>query len=190
MKGGVGAVILTGGASARMGFDKARLEWRGRTAVDRAAAVARALGAHHIVTVGPEAFGWPNVMEDTPRGGPVGGVLAGAAALRALGAARALVLAVDAPTVLAEDLAPLLACPSPGAAYDGLPLPMVVDLDALPHDAPAHTPLRDLVSGAGLSRPVCAPRAVMRVRGANTPEERAALLAELTGREDALRRIP
>ena len=57
--------------------------------------------------------------------------------MRGLGAARALVLAVDAPTLTPADLAPLLAVAGAGAAYEGLHLPMVAALDALPGEAPA-----------------------------------------------------
>src|SRR5689334_8924323 len=100
---GLGAVILTGGAGLRMGADKAELEWGGRRAVDRLADLARSLGAAAIVTAGPRDYGLPVAAEDPPGGGPAAGVVAGA---RALGLTRVLVLAVDAPTLTAEDLAP------------------------------------------------------------------------------------
>ena len=41
---------------------------------------------------------------------------------------------------------------------------------------------RRRIEGAGLARPACPPPARARLRGANTPAERAALLAELSGR--------
>lgn len=92
------------------------------------------------------------------------------------GLARALVLAVDAPTITAEDLAPLLAAEAPGAAFEGLPLPMVLDLSALPDGAGAGWPLRRLVERAGLAVVAVPADAEARLRGANTPEERAGLL--------------
>ena len=161
----LGAIILCGGGSTRMGRDKAVLDWDGRRAVDRVADLARAVGAGGLVTAGAD-LGLPWVADDTAGGGPVGGVLAGA---RALGTGRLLVLAVDAPTVAPEDLAPLLAAPSPGAIYEGLPLPMVID--ALPPDAEAGWPLRRLAERAGLAVLPVPEGAAERLRGANTPEE-------------------
>lgn len=179
----LGAMILSGGGSRRMGQDKAGLDWLGRRAIDRVADLARAVGAEHVVSVGPDDFGLPRVIEQQPFGGPVGGVLAGARALRGLGAARALVLAVDAPTLTPADLAPLLAVAGAGAAYEGLHLPMVAVLDALPGEAPADWPLARLAQLAGIVRLACPHEARLRVRGANTPQERQALLAELAARE-------
>jgi hypothetical protein len=101
----LGAIILCGGASRRMGREKAVLDWDGQRAVDLVAALARAVGAQALVTAGAD-LGLPWVPDDEAFAGPVGGVLAGA---RALGTPRLLVLAVDAPTATAEDLAPLLA---------------------------------------------------------------------------------
>lgn len=169
-----GAIILTGGASRRMGADKAALDWGGQRAVDRVAALARAAGAVRVLTAGRD-LGLEHVDDPAPGAGPVGGVLAGARALAAHGLTRALVLAVDAPTVTVEDLAPLLAAAAPGAFYDGLPVPMVVILAALPAEAEAGWPLRRLVERAGLAGLACDEAVRARLRGANTPEERAAL---------------
>lgn len=170
-----GVLILTGGGSRRMGRDKAALDWDGVRAVDRLAALARDLGAEQVLTVGAD-HGLPFIPDPEPGAGPVGGVLAGAAALRATGLMRALVLAVDAPTLTARDLAPLLAADAPGAAFEGLPLPMVLELAALPHDAEAGWPLRRLVERAGLAVVTRPAEAEARLRGANTPEEMAELL--------------
>ncbi|WP_354073708.1 NTP transferase domain-containing protein [Caulobacter sp. 1776] len=164
----LGAIILCGGGSRRMGRDKAVLDWGGERAVDRVAALARAVGAEALVTAGAD-LGLPWVPDGEAGAGPVGGVLAGAAAL---GTARLLVLAVDAPTMTAEDLAPLLAA---GGYYEGLPVPMVVDAAALPADAEPGWPLRRLVERAGLLALPIPDGAMARLRGANTPEERAAL---------------
>lgn len=169
-----GAIILTGGASRRMGADKAALDWDGQRAVDRVVALASAAGAVRVLTAGRD-HGFEHVDDPSPGAGPVGGVLAGARVLSAAGLTRALVLAVDAPTVTVEDLAPLLAAEEPGAVYDGLPVPMVVTLSALPADAEAGWPLRRLVERAGLAALACDDALRARLRGANTPEERAAL---------------
>ncbi len=171
-----GVLILTGGGSTRMGVDKAALDWGGVRAVDLLADLARGLGAAQVLTVGAD-HGLPFVPDPEPGAGPVGGVLAGAAALRGAGLARALILAVDAPTVTPADLAPLLAAPAPGAVFEGLPLPMVVSLQALPVEAQAGWPLRRLVERAGLFALPVSSEAEARLRGANTPQERAKLLA-------------
>jgi molybdopterin-guanine dinucleotide biosynthesis protein A len=169
-----GAIILTGGASRRMGTDKAALDWDGQRAVDRVAALAAAVGAARVLTAGRD-LGLAHVEDPEPGAGPVGGVLAGARALAASGLTRALVLAVDAPTVTMADLSPLLATSGAGAFYEGLPIPMALALDALPGDAQAGWPLRRLVERAGLVAVTCDEAVRLRLRGANTPEERAAL---------------
>jgi molybdopterin-guanine dinucleotide biosynthesis protein A len=169
-----GAIILTGGGSARMGADKAVLDWDGQRAIDRVAAVATAAGAVRVLTAGRD-HGLEHVDDPAPGAGPVGGVLAGARALAAHGLTRALVLAVDAPTLTALDLAPLLAAAEPGAFFEGLPVPMVVTLAALPTDAEAGWPLRRLVERAGLAVLTCDEALRSRLRGANTPEERVQL---------------
>ncbi len=184
----LGAIILSGGASSRMGDDKALMDWLGRRAVDRVAELALQVGAEIVVTVGTTDYGLPLVAEETPLGGPVGGVLAGTAALRNAGCLRALVLAVDAPSLAASDLASLLAVDAAGAAYEGLHLPLVVALGALPADARADWPMARLAERAGVVRLAAPTQAQARLRGANTPEEREALLAELAAREGAQNR--
>jgi molybdopterin-guanine dinucleotide biosynthesis protein A len=171
-----GAIILTGGASRRMGADKALLDWDGQRAVDIVAALARQAGAVRVLTAGRD-HGLEHVEDPHPGAGPVAGVLAGAGTLAAHGISRALVLAVDAPTVTASDLAPLLAALAPGAFYEGLPVPMVVTFDAFPSDARDDWPLRRLVERTGLAALPCDAATRLRLRGANTPEERAQLIA-------------
>lgn len=155
------------------------MDWLGRTAVERVAALAVAAGAAPVLTVGAKAYGLSHLADDVAGAGPVGGVLAGARALLAAGVPRALVLAVDAPTLRLGDLRPLLASERPGAAYEGLHLPMMVNLDALPREARADWPIGRLIERAGLTRLPCGAAARSRIRGANTPEERKALLAQL-----------
>jgi len=159
-----------------MGADKARLDWDGVSAIDRLVAVSQDLGILMVMTAGAD-HGLPAVLDAEPGAGPCGGVLAAALRLRAEGYARALILAVDAPTVTASDLRPLLEAGNPGAAYEGLPLPMVIDLAAIPLAAEAPWPLRRLVQTAGLVVLPCSDQARPRLRGANTPEERQQLLS-------------
>ena len=165
-----GVIILCGGGSRRMGRDKALLKLDGVRAVDVVADLARAAGAAAVLTAGAD-YGLDWVPDPSPDGGPVGGVLAGLAALGDRGLGRALVLAVDAPTLILADLTPLLTAGSPGAAYEGLPIPMVLDLAAVPVEAAASWPLVRLVERAGLARLPCPEAARPRLRGANTPEE-------------------
>lgn len=181
----LGAMILSGGASSRMGADKGAMEWLGRRAVDRVADIARVLGAEAVITVGAQDYGLDWIADQPPLGGPVGGVLAGATALNAVGCEHILVLAVDAPTLRVEDVAPLLASDAPAAAYEGLHLPFIMRLEALAPDAEADWPLGRLLERAGAARLSCPPKAAARLRGANTPEERQALLAELAAHEGA-----
>lgn len=174
---GLGAIILAGGASRRMGSDKAVLDWNGRRAVDRLVDLAAAVGCAFTVVAGAD-HGLPFVP-DPPGKGPVGGVLAGVEALKAKGIGRALVLAVDAPTLRPGDLAPLLAAPAPGAAYAGLTMPMVIDLSAVPPSAVGDWSMFFLIDVSNLLVIEPDPAARTRIRGANTPEERSLLLAEL-----------
>jgi molybdopterin-guanine dinucleotide biosynthesis protein A len=177
----LGALILAGGRASRMGEDKALVDWGGRRAVDRVADLAAAAGCGPILTVGPDGYGLPQAADDEPFAGPVGGILAGARVLAARGCERALVLAVDTPTLTVADLAPLLARGGSGCAYEGLHLPLVVRLAAIPPDAQPDMPIRRLAEAAGVARLPVPPGAEARLRGANTPEERAALLAEWQG---------
>jgi molybdopterin-guanine dinucleotide biosynthesis protein A len=179
----LGAIILTGGGSIRMGADKAALDWNGRSAVARAADLACAIGAVWTVTAGAGSYGLELVVEEPPGGGPVAGILAGATALRRARCDRALVLAVDAPTITAGDLQPLLDAPGPGAAFVGLHLPLVFQLSALPRTDGAGWSMGRFADQAGLRRIACPPYAWLRLRGANTPEERRILLAALVAAE-------
>lgn len=178
------AFILVGGGSRRMGQDKALLEWGGRRAVDRLASLARSLGAGAVATVGGD-YGLPWLADPTPGAGPAGGVRAACGWSADNGYGRCLVMAVDAALLGPEDLAPLLAAKGPGACYAGLPLPMVIGAHALPPDLQDGWPLRRLAERAGLTWLPLAPEAARRVRGANTPEERAGLLGAWGGGPDA-----
>ncbi|HEV7386682.1 MAG TPA: NTP transferase domain-containing protein [Phenylobacterium sp.] len=171
-------VILCGGSSLRMGKDKARLDWNGVSAIGRLVALSQDLGIQTVLTAGAD-HGLPAVLDANPGSGPCGGVLAAAHRLRAMDYGRALILAVDAPTAIASDIRPLLEARGPGAAYDGLPLPMAIDLAAVPADIEARWPLKRIVQAAGLTILPCSDEARPRLKGANTPEERLRLLADV-----------
>jgi molybdopterin-guanine dinucleotide biosynthesis protein A len=123
----IAGLLLTGGASRRMGEDKALIEVDGRRLVDRAAALLSAV-ADPVVEVGPGWSGLPAVREDPPGSGPLAALGAGAAALRAAGHdGPVLVLAVDMPRVgvdLLRFLAGRAGTPTAVPRAGGYPQPM------------------------------------------------------------------
>jgi molybdopterin-guanine dinucleotide biosynthesis protein A len=97
--------VLAGGASSRMGRDKARLRLGGRTLAERAAsAVAAVAGRVSLVSPkeGAKDFGLPVVRDLYAGRGPVGGLHAALAHCRA---PWALVVSCDLPFVTARLLA-------------------------------------------------------------------------------------
>ena len=171
----LGAIILTGGRSTRMGEDKGARVWGARRAVDWVVDLAAKVGAGQVITAGRVEYGYDHVPDPTPHAGPVSGILAGLDKLDGR-FARVLVLAVDAPTVLADDLRLLLASGGPGASFTGMPLPMVIDASIRPADVQSDWPLRRFVEQAGLIQLVATPESMARLKGANTPEEQALLM--------------
>ena len=170
----LGVAILVGGASSRMGADKAALRWGGVRAVDRCAGLGRELGAAETVTAGGD-YGMASVADPTPQAGPVAGLLAAARWLEARGCSHILALAVDAPTLTAQDIAPLISVLA-GATYAGFPLPMFAPIASLDRAARTDWPLRRLVERAGLAQLACSQVLATHLRGANTPQERDALV--------------
>ena len=120
-------VLLTGGASRRMGCDKALIEVGG---VPNALRLAGALGqvAGPLVEVGPGRSGLPAVSEKPPGAGPLVALCAGWEALVARGySGPALVVACDLPFVTAESLAVLAGWPGVSSAVPvtgGWPQPL------------------------------------------------------------------
>ncbi|MEW6477519.1 MAG: molybdenum cofactor guanylyltransferase [Actinomycetota bacterium] len=125
--GAIAGLLLTGGASRRMGRDKALIDFGGQRLVDRAAAVLAEV-ADPVMEVGPGWSGLPAVREDPPGSGPLAAIGVGADALRALGHdGPVLVLAVDMPRVGVELLRFLAGRAGPSTAVpraDGHPQPM------------------------------------------------------------------
>ena len=108
--------VLVGGASSRMGRDKALLPYRGTTLVEHAAqTVLEAAGS--VALIGsPERYGqlgYAVFADEFPGCGPIGGVYT---ALRSSKTPWNLVVACDMPEVSAEALRMLLARAAKSAA--------------------------------------------------------------------------
>ena len=123
--------VLVGGNSSRMGRDKARLPFQGKTLVDHvASAVAEAAGSVTLVGA-PERYGtlgFPMLADGRTGAGPLGGIHT---ALAASPAAWNLIVACDMPGISAPFLRSLMAaaqaseadCLLP-AGPSGLPEPL------------------------------------------------------------------
>lgn len=120
-------ILLTGGTSRRMGFDKASMPISGVPCAARVAAVLQAVVADAI-EVGPGVSGLPAVQEEPRGSGPLVALCAGARALNENGIARpALVLACDLPLVTETVLWTLAEWPGSGSVVPiiaGQPQPL------------------------------------------------------------------
>jgi molybdopterin-guanine dinucleotide biosynthesis protein A len=104
-------VLLTGGASRRMGTDKAQLVVNGETLAARSARVLASV-CDPVVEVGTGVSGLPAVPEEPAGAGPLVALLAG---VGALGAPRSVILlACDLPNVTTELLRLLVEWPGSG----------------------------------------------------------------------------
>ncbi len=109
------ALLLTGGASRRLGTDKATLVVDGDRLVDRLERLLVATCAP-VLEVGPGYGTLPAVREDPPGDGPLAAVAAGWAALTTRGHdGPAIVLAVDLPGITAPILEWLRDHPATGS---------------------------------------------------------------------------
>lgn len=124
----VAGLLLTGGRSRRMGFDKALLMVDGQPNAVRLAGVLRRVAAGPLLEVGPGRSGLPSVEEERPGEGPLVALAAGSRALAGLGwHGASLLLACDLPRLSAEVLAVLAAWPSEGSVVPllaGAPQPL------------------------------------------------------------------
>ena len=109
-------ILLTGGASRRLGVDKAMLVRDGERLAHRMARVLAAV-ADPVVEVGPGVSGLVSVREEPVGAGPLAAFGAGLAALAVRGAGDhpVLLLAVDQPDCPAALLTFLAERPEPGA---------------------------------------------------------------------------
>jgi molybdenum cofactor guanylyltransferase len=92
----VGGILLTGGASRRLGVDKATLVLDGETLAARAARILRAC-CEHVVEVGDGWSELPAVHEEPRGSGPLAALVAGAAALAEAGRDGVILLGCDLP---------------------------------------------------------------------------------------------
>lgn len=107
------ALLLTGGASRRLGVDKATLLVEGERLVDRLARLLLAT-CDPVLEVGPGHGVLPVVREDPVGNGPLAAMAAGATALASGGhGGPVIVLAVDLPRVTAAIIEWLRDHPSP-----------------------------------------------------------------------------
>ncbi len=106
----VGGVLLTGGASTRLGVDKATLVVDGEPLAVRTGRVLASV-CDPVVEVGPGVSGLRAVREDPPGAGPLAAFVAGA---NALGVVPVLLLACDMPFVEAPLLRLLAQWPGDG----------------------------------------------------------------------------
>lgn len=94
----ISGVLLCGGASQRMGCDKALLRLEGSTLLERGLATLGAMAAEVLIASGAQSryseFGLREVLDVEPDQGPSAGILAG---LAAAAEERALFVAVDLP---------------------------------------------------------------------------------------------
>jgi len=97
----LGAIILGGGRSSRLGRDKAQLARDGFTLLQSTVGAARAVGAGRIIVVGPPQAiaGVSFVREEPPFAGPAAATAAGVAALDPT-STHTLVIGCDMPAVL------------------------------------------------------------------------------------------
>jgi molybdopterin-guanine dinucleotide biosynthesis protein A len=123
---GVAGLLLTGGASRRLGQDKGTLVLDGaQESLARRTARLLAEVAQPVLEVGPGHSGLPAVLEDPPGAGPLVALAAGARELRAQGwTGPTVVLATDLPRLTRKFLAWLAAYPTTGSVIpvvDGHP---------------------------------------------------------------------
>jgi molybdopterin-guanine dinucleotide biosynthesis protein A len=180
-------VVLAGGRSLRMGVDKARLIWQGRTLIEHGLAALKAAGCARVVVSGhyPEH---PHVADRYPDRGPLGGL---ASVAEVAAETRWLVIAVDQPMIDAALLRPLLDGLLVGTEsgrgvcrYGEEPMPMAMSVNAATrkwlHAAvighAGHRSLKGLEEHLRIHTLAADATMRARLRGANTPDEWAALV--------------
>ena len=191
--GNIYGLVLAGGSSTRMHRDKASLQYRGKTQLDRTVELAKRHVAKVFVsvranqTLDPNRAQYPMIVDSVEGEGPIVGIRS---ALAAHPTSAWLVLACDLPFLSDAAIEALLRARDPKrlatayiSAHDGLPEPLCAIWESAAAPALAdyqvgggHCPRKFLIRhGARLLDPVD-PRALDNV---NTPEEYAQATATL-----------
>lgn len=138
-------LILAGGASTRMGRDKALLEADGVTLLERARMLLVESGCSRVLIAGrPDLEG--GVPDLTPGAGPARAACDALLAMADAGLEMALVVPVDMPLLTPQSLELLVAGAAAGAAaYERHPLPFCARLRAQPLDDAEPESMRSLL---------------------------------------------
>lgn len=139
-------LVLAGGASSRMGEDKACLNWQGRTLLDHAMARLAEAGADPVLVSGDRP-GRDSIPDAEPGRGPLGGLLTVLQERPGLGDRILAVTPVDSPGLSPDALLALVHCVADGAraaCYQGHPLPMALRASTEVTDC-----LRELLGASG-----------------------------------------
>lgn len=141
----LGGLILAGGASTRMGRDKALLEADGVTLLDRARSLLVEAGCTRVLVAGRPDLedGLPDL---TPGAGPARAACDALLAMADTGLELAVVVPVDMPLLTPSALELLTAAAAAGAAaYERHPLPFCARLQAQPLEEIEPESMRDLL---------------------------------------------
>lgn len=169
--GTIAGLVLAGGASARMGTDKALILWRGRTLLDHSKAALETAGAAAVFIAGrPEMPG--GLADDEPEAGPARAILSAAKTLAAQGWTRLLVVPVDMPGLTGPLLAALAREPERAYAYKDTALPLYLPLAALNDRACGARSVKALLDACGAQR-LARPESPAVLFNVNTPEDLA-----------------
>lgn len=171
-------VVLAGGASRRMGRDKALLAWHGEPLIAHQLALLEACGVDTALVSG-ERPAWHGIADARANGGPVAGI-AGILAARS-GDLRLLVIPVDMP-LLQSALLQRLRDREPDAPclrFAGKVLPFRLRVDArcraeldahMASGAARERSLRALQQAVGLVEIPLQPHEAVQLTDCNTPE--------------------
>ena len=122
----IAGVILCGGRSSRMGQDKAKLLWQGKTWLQHMADLLREAGVDDVIVSG-DYPGFETVIDPIPGKGPTMGVIASILALSER-FDQMICAPVDMPLMPALILKTLIEGKGDGRFYEDHPLPFALEL--------------------------------------------------------------